>query len=81
MCIAATFLFGAQIDKPTKRWIEGIERRVNVTSVAIDHIRDLKLLGLERCVADLMQRLRVEEVRIARTAKRLYIIREEFCKC
>ncbi|KAG4438100.1 hypothetical protein IFR05_006421 [Cadophora sp. M221] len=61
-----------------KAWNEGIQTRVDVTTSMLGSMKAVKLLGFTDKLTDLLQRLRVRELRIARFYRKLLVGRVFF---
>ncbi|KAH7346292.1 putative ATP-binding cassette transporter [Rhexocercosporidium sp. MPI-PUGE-AT-0058] len=61
-----------------KAWNEGIQTRVDVTTSMLGSMKAVKLLGFTNRLTDILQGLRVRELRIARFFRQLLVMRVFF---
>lgn len=58
-----------------KIWMQGIQVRVHHTAAMLGSMKSVKMLGLSTYLGDLLQGLRVEELRLARLFRKLLVVR------
>ncbi|KAI5922440.1 ABC multidrug transporter [Camillea tinctor] len=56
-----------------RRWMEGVQRRVSLTSNVIANIKNLKMSGLASFMAESVQNLRIEELAAGASFQRLVL--------
>ncbi|KAL6228992.1 hypothetical protein BDW75DRAFT_246137 [Aspergillus navahoensis] len=57
-----------------KRWMKGIQTRVDVTAAVLASMKEVKMLGLSDVVAHMVQNLRVKELDLSKQYRRLLVI-------
>ncbi|KAL6232713.1 P-loop containing nucleoside triphosphate hydrolase protein [Aspergillus navahoensis] len=57
-----------------KRWVQGIQTRVDVTASVLASMKEVKMLGLSDIVSTMIQNLRVAELNLSRHYRRLLAI-------
>ncbi|KAF3939696.1 hypothetical protein ABW19_dt0206417 [Dactylella cylindrospora] len=65
VCVVAAFVMGATSGLAKKYlliWMDGLQKRTGITSSTMGSLKGIKMLGLTRKVAKLVQTLRVDEV-------------------
>lgn len=53
-----------------RRWIEKVQERLQVTSSMLGDMKAVKMLGLERVMSDLVQRLRRDEISTSKSYRK-----------
>jgi ABC-type multidrug transport system fused ATPase/permease subunit len=61
-----------------KRWMRGIQTRVDVTATMLGSMKSVKMLGFTDWLADIVQGLRVSELQEAKLYRRLLVLRVFF---
>ncbi|KAJ5968505.1 ABC transporter integral membrane type 1 [Penicillium viridicatum] len=57
-----------------KRWMRGIQTRVDVTASVLASMKEVKMLGLSEIVANMIQKLRITELDLSKQYRRLLAI-------
>ncbi|KAJ5511325.1 ABC transporter integral membrane type 1 [Penicillium expansum] len=57
-----------------KRWMRGIQTRVDVTASVLASMKEVKMLGLSDIVANMIQKLRITELDLSKQYRRLLAI-------
>ncbi|CAG7955917.1 unnamed protein product [Penicillium olsonii] len=57
-----------------KRWMRGIQTRVDVTASALASMKEVKMLGLSDIISSMIQKLRVRELDLSKQYRRLSFI-------
>ncbi|KAJ5484697.1 ABC multidrug transporter [Penicillium diatomitis] len=69
-----TVAFGKKIRSAQKRWVESVERRVGVTTQILMSMKSIKMSGLAKYSASLMQSLRETELVISLSMRRFLTV-------
>lgn len=73
VCAVMSGQVGKWIPPRQRRWMQAIQRRVGVTTNAIDDIKGVKISGLSQQVGDQIQDCRVSEITDQKAFRRLQI--------
>ncbi|KAK1624485.1 ABC transporter [Colletotrichum phormii] len=71
--IAATSRISVATKTAQIRWIERIQERLRVTTIMLGDMKAVKMLGLSRVMANVLQRLRIEEVETSKSFRKLLV--------
>ncbi|KAB5515468.1 P-loop containing nucleoside triphosphate hydrolase protein [Coniochaeta sp. 2T2.1] len=63
------------IGQAQKRWVRGIQTRVDVTASVLGSMKEVKMLGFSDVVAKIVQDLRVEELKLSKRYRKLICLR------
>jgi hypothetical protein len=63
------------IGEAQKRWVRGIQTRVDVTASVLGSMKEVKMLGFSDIVTKLVQDLRVSELQLSKAYRRLLCLR------
>jgi hypothetical protein len=72
--IGATFKASLAANTRQRQWIEKVQHRLKVTSSLLDDVKSVKMLGLSRVVASLIQNLRVDEIRTSKAYRKIFVL-------
>ncbi|KAL2673757.1 hypothetical protein Neosp_012201 [[Neocosmospora] mangrovei] len=61
--------------KAQKKWVRGIQTRVDVTASMLGSMKEVKMLGLTDVLNSMVQNLRIKELKLAKKARRLLVFR------
>lgn len=71
--------FGGKINKAQKSWVEAVETRVATTTQILTSMKSIKMSGLSRYAANLMQSLRIAELDISLAMRRFLTVAVGLC--
>ncbi|KAL6364357.1 hypothetical protein LRP88_01755 [Fusarium phalaenopsidis] len=57
--------------KAQKRWVRGIQTRVDVTASMLGSMKEVKMLGLTDVLNNMVQNLRIKELKLSKKARKL----------
>lgn len=66
---------GKAVTTRQKTWLQAMEKRINFTTVVLESIRNVKLLGLSEVMATMINGLRVDELNISKKFRRVQTVR------
>ncbi|KAF5000296.1 hypothetical protein FDECE_11257 [Fusarium decemcellulare] len=72
-CVVVLVWLVARVSQKQSDWMAKIQTRVGLTANAISHVKLYKISGITGPVADLIQNLRVDEIKVANGFRRLLI--------
>ncbi|EEU35583.1 uncharacterized protein NECHADRAFT_52409 [Fusarium vanettenii 77-13-4] len=58
-----------------KKWVRGIQTRVDVTASMLGSMKEVKMLGLTDVLNSMVQNLRIKELKLAKKARKLLVFR------
>ncbi|KAI8654215.1 hypothetical protein NCS56_01378200 [Fusarium sp. Ph1] len=61
--------------KAQKRWVRGIQTRVDVTASMLGSMKEVKMLGLTDVLNNMVQNLRIKELKLSKKARKLLVLR------
>ncbi|WAO95847.1 Hypothetical protein NCS54_01349200 [Fusarium falciforme] len=61
--------------KAQKRWMRGIQTRVDVTASMLGSMKEVKMLGLTDVLNSMVQNLRIKELKLSKKARKLLVLR------
>ncbi|KAJ5554087.1 hypothetical protein N7513_004046 [Penicillium frequentans] len=73
--IAASFAMGNAVSTRQKDWLKATEKRINFTTSILGSIRNVKYLGLTETMSNMIESMRMEELKISKTFRKLQSIR------
>lgn len=62
-----------------RRWIEKVQERLHVTSSMLGDMKAVKMLGLEQVMANLVQKLRRDEIETSKAFRKLLMAMVLLC--
>ncbi|KAF2999462.1 hypothetical protein E8E13_008147 [Curvularia kusanoi] len=75
LCCGATMVwFGRASAKTQSLWMDKIQSRVSMTSKVITHVKQVKISGIAQTIEELVQALRVEELRIGNKYRTVLVL-------
>jgi hypothetical protein len=76
----ATSKISAHAGSAQRQWIEKVQERLRVTSDALGNMKAIKLLGLTNVLAEIITRLRLEEVHTSKKFRKILVATLLLCK-
>jgi ATP-binding cassette subfamily C (CFTR/MRP) protein 1 len=73
-CLAGAAFFNRFTGRRQKEWMRKTQDRVGLTANAVSNMKHLKISGLAEPVEDMIQNMRVEELKIASRFRTIYVI-------
>ncbi|KAJ5496675.1 ABC transporter integral membrane type 1 [Penicillium fimorum] len=75
VCVFAAMKLAASSSTAQRSWVEKIEDRLRMTSLALEKIKEVKMLGLSERISSIIRGLRHAEVATSTVFRKLLIIR------
>ncbi|KAJ5924064.1 hypothetical protein N7466_008251 [Penicillium verhagenii] len=75
VAITASFAMGNAVTTRQKDWLRATEKRINFTTSILGSIRNVKYLGLTEIMSDMIETLRIEELKVSTKFRQLSSIR------
>lgn len=66
--------FGRASAKAQSSWMKKIQSRVSMTSKVITHVKQVKISGIARTIEDIVQALRVDELRVGNRYRTIIVL-------
>lgn len=78
--IGATTKLSLAANPAQRRWIEKVEERLRVTSAFLGDMKAVKMLGLSPTMSNIIQRLRIDEIKTSKAYRKLLVTMILLCK-
>ena len=79
--VTTSYVFGIRSPDANKAWVKAVERRVAKTSDVLSQIKILKMMGLEKIMTGVLQKLREDEMEYAKNARFWIVVLFSICRC
>ncbi|KAL4734230.1 P-loop containing nucleoside triphosphate hydrolase protein [Aspergillus similis] len=73
--VCATFKLSAASSTSQRAWVEKVEDRLRITSLSLERIKEVKMLGLSETISSMIQGLREAEIAASAVFRKLLIVR------
>ncbi|KAI8961197.1 putative ABC multidrug transporter [Daldinia sp. FL1419] len=74
VCASGVGVLARFTGKGQRRWMAAVQKRVGLTSRVIGRMKNIKLSGLTRPIAHVVEKLRVEELKVGQDFRILFLI-------
>lgn len=71
--ITASSKVSATAGPAQKNWVEKVQERLRLTTLALDDMKSVKLLGLSSIISSLIQNLRLDEIHVSRAFRKILV--------
>jgi ATP-binding cassette subfamily C (CFTR/MRP) protein 1 len=79
-CGLATLLLTSRIGKSQDAWLKAVQRRLKMTESTLGSIKGIKIMGLAKTLAKILQDMRVTELSLAMNYRTLQVTSIVICK-
>ncbi len=80
MCMLLSTVISRFTSQEQQRWLQAVQKRLGATTKTLASLKAIKMMGMERRVQVLVSNLRLDEMRAAKTFRKLLSLTAVLCK-